>query len=93
MPTAQFICQLETQLLPLYLYILYSLSVFSLAISLQLILEISVTYRFFSYLMADNWLICGLCAMHDFLRAISICALWGFFLSLFASKICIIKQE
>ena len=93
MPTAQFICQLETQPLPLYLYILYSLSVFSLAISLQLILEISVTYRFFSYLMADNWLICGLCAMHDFLRAISICALWGFFLSLFASKICIIKQE
>ena len=89
----QHSCQLETQPLPLYLYILYSLSVFSLAISLQLILEISVTYRFFSYLMADNWLICGLCAMHDLLRAISICALWGFFLSLFASKICIIKQE
>ena len=86
MPTAQFICQLETQPLPLYLYILYSLSVFSLAISLQLILEISVTYWFFSYLMADNWLICGLCAMHDFLRAVSICALWGFFCPYFLQK-------
>ena len=41
-------------------YTLYSLSVFSLAKSLQLILEISATYRLVSYLLADNWLICRL---------------------------------
>ena len=35
-------------------YTLYSLSVFSLAESLQLILEISATYRLGSYLLADN---------------------------------------
>ena len=39
-------------------YWLYSLSVFSLANSLQLILEISANYRLVSYLLADNWLIC-----------------------------------
>ena len=33
---------------------LYSLSVFSLAKSLRLILEISATYRLVSYLLADN---------------------------------------
>ena len=43
-----------------YYYTLYSLTVFSLAKSLQLILEISATYRLVSYLLADNWLICRL---------------------------------
>ena len=37
-----------------YYYTLYSLPVFSSAKSLQLILEISATYRFISYLLADN---------------------------------------
>ena len=41
-------------------YTLYSLSVFSLAESLQLTLEISATYRLVGYLLADNWLICRL---------------------------------
>ena len=39
---------------------LYSLSVFLLAKSLQLILEIGATYRLVSYLLPDNWLICRL---------------------------------
>ena len=43
-------------------YTLYQLSVFSSAKSLQLILEISAIYRLVSYLLADNWLICRLCA-------------------------------
>ena len=45
----------------------YLLSVFSLAKSLQLILEISAIYWIVSYLLAaDNWLICRLCAqLHD----------------------------
>jgi len=43
--------------LVLYYYTLYSFSVFSLAKSLQIILEISATYRLASYLLADNWLI------------------------------------
>ena len=38
----------------LYYYTLYSLSVFSLAKSLQLILEISANYRLVSYLLGDN---------------------------------------
>ena len=38
----------------------YSLSIFSLAKSLQLIFEISATYRLVSYLLAHNWLICRL---------------------------------
>ena len=38
-------------------YTLYSLSVFSLAMSLRLILEMSATYR-----LVDNWLICRLWA-------------------------------
>ena len=42
-----------------FYYKLYSLSFFSLAKSLQLILEISATYRLVSYLL-DNWLICRL---------------------------------
>ena len=37
-----------------YYYTLYSLSVFSLTKSLQLILEISTTYKLVSYLLADN---------------------------------------
>ena len=41
-------------------YTSYSLSVFWLAKSLQLILEISTTYRLVSCLLADNWLICRL---------------------------------
>ena len=40
--------------LTIYYYTLNSLSVFSLAKSLQLILETSATYRFVSYLVADN---------------------------------------
>ena len=47
-------------LLLLYMYI-DSLSLFSLAESLELSLEISATYRLVSYLLADNWLICRLC--------------------------------
>ena len=39
---------------------MYSLSIFLLAMILQLILEISTTYRLVSYLLADNWLICRL---------------------------------
>ena len=38
----------------LYYYTLYSLSVFSLAKSLQLILEISANYKLVSYLLGDN---------------------------------------
>ena len=41
-------------------YTLYSLSVFSLAKSLLLILEISATCRLVSYLLADNLIICRL---------------------------------
>ena len=41
-------------------YTLYSWSVSSLAKSLQLILEISATYRLVSYLLVSNWLICRL---------------------------------
>ena len=44
--------------LTIYYYTLNSLSVFSLATSLKLILETSATYRFVSYLLADNWLSC-----------------------------------
>ena len=40
--------------LNVYYYTLYSLSVFSLGKSLQLILEISANYRLVSYLLADN---------------------------------------
>ena len=43
-----------------YYYSLNSLSVFSLVKSLQLILEISATYRSVSHLLADNWLSCRL---------------------------------
>ena len=43
----------------IYYYTLNSLAVFSLAKSLQLILETSATYRFVSYLPADNRLSCG----------------------------------
>ena len=44
-----------------YTCTLYSLSLFSLAESLELSLEISATYRLVSYLLADNCLICRLC--------------------------------
>ena len=45
-----------------YYYTFNSLSIISLAKSLQLILEISTTYmyRLVSYLLADKWLICML---------------------------------
>ena len=45
-----------------YYYTFYSLSIISLAKSLQLILEISATYmyRVVSYLLADNWVVCRL---------------------------------
>ena len=49
-----------------FTYTLYSLSVFLLARSLQVILEICATYRLVSHLLADWWLICRLRAMHDF---------------------------
>ena len=52
--------QLPRCLISRYYYTLLSLSVFLLAKSLQLILEISATYRLVSYLLADNWLICRL---------------------------------
>ena len=75
-------------------YTLYSLSVFSLAKSLQLIVEISTTYRLVSYLLADNWLMCRLCAQctisnnnnYQFRFFATLC------LSLFSSKQCLIKQ-
>ena len=41
-------------------YTFYSVSIFSLAKSLQLILEISATHRLVSYLLVDNFLICRL---------------------------------
>ena len=41
-------------------YTLYSLSIFSLAKSAQIILEICAIYRLVSYLLADDWLICRL---------------------------------
>ena len=68
---------------------LYSLSAFSLAKSLQLILEISAAYR-----LADNWLICRLRAqcmitnnwLYQFRFLATVC------FSLFSSKQCIMKQ-
>ena len=44
-------------LIIVYCSTFYSLSIFSSAKSLQLIFEISVTYRLVSYLLTDNWLI------------------------------------
>ena len=41
-------------------YTLYSLSVFPLAKGVQLILEISATYRLVTYPLVDNRLICRL---------------------------------
>ena len=47
--------KIVTKLVVIFYYCtLYSLSVFSLAKSLQLILEINTTYRFVSYLLVDN---------------------------------------
>ena len=75
---------------------LYSLSLFSLAESLELILEISATYRLVSYLLADNWLICRLCVqcmisnnknfIYQFRFLVMVCLL------LFSLKQCIIKR-
>ena len=55
-------------------YTLYSLSVFSLAKSLRLILEISATYRLVSYLLADNWLIYNTIQYNSLLTLLW----WGF---------------
>ena len=77
------------------IYYMYSLSIFSLAEILQLILEISVTYRLVSYqLAADNWLpvICRLRAQCMIPRAMSNRFRVTVYLSLSISKQCIIKQ-
>ena len=58
---------------------LYSPSVFSLTKSLLLILKISSTYRFVSYLIADYRLISRLSTiMHDFQKQCQIGSLWCF---------------
>ena len=57
---AFFLAALKLWSVMSHYYTLYSPSVFSLAKSLQLILEIGTTYRLVSYLLADNWLICRL---------------------------------
>ena len=44
----------------LLLYIVLTVCLLSMAMSLHLILEISATYRLVSYLLADKWLICRL---------------------------------
>ena len=83
--------QLKNYLLPLMkkiygtncqYYTLYSLSAFSLAKSLQILLEISATYKLGSYLLADNWLTC----MYQFRFLAMVCLLS------FSSKQCMIKQ-
>ena len=74
---------------------LYSLSTFSLAKSLLLILEISAAYRLVSYLLADIWLICRLLAkcmitnnrLCQFRFLATVC------FSLFSSEQCIMKQN
>ena len=71
-------------------YTLYSLSVYSLAKSLQLILESSANYRLVSYLLVDNWLICRLraqCMISNIdSGSLRRCV------SLFSSNQCITKQ-
>ena len=75
-------------------YTLYSLSVFSLAKSLKLMLEISVAYRLGSYLLTDNCLICRLRARCMISNGnININILATVCLSLFSSKQWIIKQS
>ena len=63
---------------------LSTLSIFSLAEILQLILEISATYRLVSYLLADNWLIWGLRPQCMILITMSIQVPWdGLFVVVF----------
>ena len=77
----------------IYYYTLYSLSVFSLAKSQQLILEISATYRLVSYLLADYRIIFRLRAWKAwFPRAMSTVFHAMLCLSfIFSSKQCINK--
>ena len=70
---------------------LYLLSIFSLAKIQQLILEISATYKLVSYLLADNWLICTLCAQ-CMISESNVTPSVPLILSLSISKQCIIKQ-
>ena len=75
-------------------YTLKPLSILSLAKILQLILEITPTYWLVSYLLTDNWLICGLRAHYAwFLRAMSSWLRATVYLLLFISKQCMIKQS
>ena len=80
-------------------YTLYSLSVFSLTKSVQLIMEINVTYRLVGDLLADNSLICrlqGQCMIfknniNSVSLRVCVCVCVPCVL-LFSSKQCIIKQ-
>ena len=78
-------------------YTLYSLPVFSLTKSVQLIMEINVTYRLVGDLLADNSLICrlqGQCMIFkNNINSVSlrVCVCVPCVL-LFSSKQCIIKQ-
>ena len=70
------------------------LSILSLGKILQQISEITPTYWLVSYLLADNWLICGLRAHYAwFLRAMSSWLRATVYLSLFISKQCIIVKQ
>ena len=86
--------QLPRCLISRYYYTLLSLSVFLLAKSLQLILEISATYRLVSYLLADNWIICRMRAQCMIFNSHinSEGSLRGCVCPFFHSKQCIIKQ-
>ena len=75
-------------------YSLKPLSILSLGKILPQILEITPTYWLVSYLLADNWLICGLRAHYAwFLRAMSSWLRATVYLSLFIWKQCMIKQS
>ena len=76
---------LKTRLAHIYFQTLYVLSVFSLAMSLQLVLEIIATYVLVSYRLADYSLIQD--QYQTVLHAMLLC-----FLSSFSSKECIIRQ-
>lgn len=72
----------------LLLCTLYSLTIFSLAKSVQLILELSIVYRLVSCLQANNWLTCRLhtqymiCKRNVKLYSIQWCVFHYFFKSL-----------
>ena len=86
--------KITTTLATVYLdyYILYSLSVSSLAKSLQLTLEICATYRLVSYLLADSRLIRRLRAQCMISKNNVNSGSLRRCLSLFSSKQCKIKQ-